>query len=93
MLEGMGLPWAVAVLGGDVVGSGMAEMAIGLGGHVRVGLEDFADPAGRTPTNEELVAEVADLARRAGRGVASPADTSRILFTPRGSGEDFSPHR
>jgi uncharacterized protein (DUF849 family) len=93
MIEGMGLPWAVAVLGGDVVGSGMAEMAIGLGGHVRVGLEDFADPAGRTPTNEELVAEVADLARRAGRGVASPADTSRILFTPRGSGEDFSPHR
>ncbi|MBU3718487.1 MAG: 3-keto-5-aminohexanoate cleavage protein [Actinobacteria bacterium] len=82
MLAGTGLAWAVAVLGGDVVGSGLATMAIERGGHVRVGLEDFADAAGRTPRNDELVAEVADLARRSGRGVATSADTARILRLP-----------
>jgi len=35
------LPWMVGVIGGDVVGSGMAALAIERGGHVRVGLEDF----------------------------------------------------
>jgi len=79
MIEGTDLPWAVAVLGGDVVASGLADMAIELGGHVRVGLEDYADPTGRQPTNEELVAEVADLARRSGRGVASPTEAATIL--------------
>ena len=79
MLGGTGLPWAVAVLGGDVVGSGLAAAAIERGGHVRVGLEDFASSSGRQPTNTELVAEVAELARRSGRGVASCADTARLV--------------
>ena len=85
LLAGTGLPWAVAVLGGDVVGSGMARWAIERGGHVRVGLEDFSDPQGldsRQPTNAELVAEVADLARVGGRGVATSADAARILHLP-----------
>ncbi len=38
MLEGTGLPWLVAVLGGDVT-DGLARLAIERGGHVRVGLE------------------------------------------------------
>ncbi|MEY3340980.1 MAG: hypothetical protein RLZZ269_891 [Actinomycetota bacterium] len=82
MLAGTGLAWAVAVLGGDAVGSGIAEAAIARGGHVRVGLEDFASASGRTPSNEELVAEVAELARLSGRGVASCSDTARILQLP-----------
>src|SRR6185437_15919956 len=44
LLEPSGLPWSVAVLGGDVVGCGLAELAIRRGGHVRVGLEDYAGP-------------------------------------------------
>lgn len=44
LLEPSGLPWSVAVLGGDVVGCGLAEVAIRRGGHVRVGLEDHARP-------------------------------------------------
>lgn len=79
LLAGTGLPWAVAVLGGDVVGSGMAGWAIERGGHVRVGLEDFTSASGRQPTNVELVAEAADLARSSGRGVATCADVARIL--------------
>lgn len=81
LIEGTGLNWAVAVLGGDVVSSGLAQMAIDRGGHVRVGLEDFHSPD-RTPHNAELVAEVADLARASGRGVASCAEAATILGLP-----------
>jgi uncharacterized protein (DUF849 family) len=82
LLEGTGLPWAVAVLGGDVVGSGLARRALERGGHLRVGLEDFADPAGRTPTNAELVAEAAALAAEVGRPVATPAEAADLLGLP-----------
>src|SRR5262249_3382360 len=55
LLDGTGLPWSVAVLGGDVIASGLARLALERGGHLRVGLEDYAGP--RAPTNEELVRE------------------------------------
>jgi uncharacterized protein (DUF849 family) len=75
------LPWGVAVVGGDVVASGLARLALERGGHVRVGLEDYAGP--RIPDNAELVAEVARLAREVGRPVASPAEAARVLGLPR----------
>jgi uncharacterized protein (DUF849 family) len=81
MLGGVALPWAVAVIGGDVVGCGLAAEALARGGHLRVGLEDYAGP--RRPANAELVREAADLARHAGRPVASPADAARLLDLPR----------
>jgi uncharacterized protein (DUF849 family) len=77
MLAGSGLPWLVAVLGGDVVESGLAAAALERGGHVRVGLEDYAGP--RTPTNVELVQEVARLIEASGRSVATAAETTTIL--------------
>jgi uncharacterized protein (DUF849 family) len=80
MLDGSGVVWAVAVLGGDVVGSGMARMALERGGHVRVGLEDYGGP--RSPSNEELVREVATLARDVGRPPATIDETARILGMP-----------
>jgi uncharacterized protein (DUF849 family) len=81
MLEGCDLPWAVAVIGGDVVESGLARLALELGGHVRVGLEDYAGP--RTPTNVELVREVVTLAAAVGRPVATAGEAARILGLPR----------
>ncbi len=80
MLEGTGLPWLVAVLGGDVTADGFARMALERGGHVRVGLEDYA--GGRRPRNEELVAEAARLAGEAGREVATPARARELLGLP-----------
>src|SRR5207237_1394730 len=77
MLEGCDLPWSVAVLGGDVVASGLARLALERGGHLRVGLEDHAGP--RRPTNEELVREAAALVRATGRRVATCAEAARIL--------------
>jgi len=81
MLDGAELPWAVAVIGGDVVGSGLARAALERGGHVRIGLEDYAGP--RTPSNVELVAEVVALARAVGRPMATPAEAARLLGLPR----------
>ena len=79
MLEGSGLPWMAAVYGGDVAGAGVARLAIERGGHVRVGLEDhFAPP--RTPTNEELVREVVELAHAGGRRPATPDEVAGIFW-------------
>ncbi|OAI41404.1 hypothetical protein AYO38_03740 [bacterium SCGC AG-212-C10] len=77
MLEGTGLQWSVAALSGDVVGCGMAELAIRRGGHVRVGLEDYAGP--RKPNNVELVEELVALAKSCGRAVATPTEAAAIL--------------
>jgi 3-keto-5-aminohexanoate cleavage enzyme len=80
MLEGSGLPWSVAVLGGDVIDCGLARLALERGGHLRVGLEDYAGP--RRPTNEELVGEAAALVRAVGRPIASCAQAAEILGIP-----------
>jgi len=77
LLEPSGLPWSVAVLGGDVVGCGLAERAITRGGHVRVGLEDWAG-AGE-PSNLELLRALVDLVERLGRQPATIRDARRIL--------------
>ncbi len=82
MLDGSGLPWSVAVLGGDVAGCGLARLALERGGHVRVGLEDHAGL--RHPSNVELVNELASLCADMGRPVATCAEAWAILQNDRG---------
>jgi uncharacterized protein (DUF849 family) len=77
MLDGTGLPWLVAVLGGDVIGCGLAALALERGGHVRVGLEDYVGQ--RTPSNVELVEELASLIQQSGRTVATQTQTLQVL--------------
>jgi uncharacterized protein (DUF849 family) len=79
MLDGTGLTWMAAVYGGDVAAGGIAAVAIERGGHVRVGLEDHHAPP-RMPTNVELVAEMADLCRAAGRRPATVEEAPELLF-------------
>jgi uncharacterized protein (DUF849 family) len=81
MLEGTGLPWSVSVWGGDLMTTPVAQLALELGGHLHVGLEEFYHPD-RTPTNEELVAEAAELVARVGRPLADSAAAARILDLP-----------
>jgi uncharacterized protein (DUF849 family) len=66
----------VGVIGGDV-SSTLAELAIARGGHVRVGLEDYAGPA--RPRNEELVAAIVEMARRQRRPIATSAEAAEII--------------
>lgn len=80
MLEGTGLPWLVSAFGGDLVGCGLARLALERGGHLQVGLEPYAGD--RTPTNVELVREAVSIAAQAGRPVATSADARRIIGVP-----------
>ena len=80
LLDGCDVPWAVAVLGGDVLESGIARVALERGGHVRVGLEDYG--GARQPTNEELVRAAVALAGEVGRPVATPDETAKLLGLP-----------
>ncbi len=80
LLDGCDVPWGVAVLGGDVVESDVARLALERGGHVRVGLEDYA--GSRTPTNEELVREAVALADAVGRPVATCDEAAKLLDLP-----------
>jgi uncharacterized protein (DUF849 family) len=78
MMDGAPITWAVAVLGGSVLDSEIARLALERGGHLRVGLEDF--DAG--PGNAEQVAAAAKLCAEVGREVASVDDAGRILGLP-----------
>jgi len=80
LLEPSGLPWSVAVLGGDVVGCGLAELAIRRGGHVRVGLEDYAGPG--EPSNLDLLRAAVAVVEGLGRAPATTAQARRILGVP-----------
>ncbi|CAB4757709.1 MAG: 3-keto-5-aminohexanoate cleavage protein [Actinobacteria bacterium] len=78
MLEGSSVNWAVAVLGGDCVASGMATMALEAGGHLRVGHEDWAGDGSR-PSNADLVRDAVRLCAAVGRPVATPDEASVVL--------------
>jgi 3-keto-5-aminohexanoate cleavage enzyme len=73
-----GCTWSVAGIGRMQLP--LAVVAITLGGHVRVGLEDnIYYSKGRLATNEELVARVVRIAAELGRPIATPDDARRIL--------------
>lgn len=60
------------------------EWALGMGGHLRTGLEDNIrwDATRLAASNAELVARVAEMCRVAGRGPATPAQAREILRLP-----------
>jgi 3-keto-5-aminohexanoate cleavage enzyme len=67
------------------------SMAVTMGGHVRVGLEDnlFYDTAKTRPaSNPGLVERIVTLARAAGREIASPEEARQIIGIHRSGGED-----
>jgi len=80
MLDGTGLPWSVAVLGGDLLSLPLAEHALERGGHIRVGLEDFGGNG--EPANVELVERAVELCGRKGRAIATAAEAAEILGIP-----------
>jgi 3-keto-5-aminohexanoate cleavage enzyme len=81
LVEGMPEPahWTVAGIGRFEMP--MAELALRLGGHVRVGLEDnlFLSKGVLAKGNHELVAAAVRMVREAGRELATPAEARRIL--------------
>ncbi len=80
MLGDVDLPWSVAVVSGDPFAGGVARHALERGGHLRVGLEDYAGD--REPSNLELVEQAVALCRSVGRPVATAAQAAEILRLP-----------
>jgi uncharacterized protein (DUF849 family) len=75
--------WALAGIGRDQLDANL--IAIALGGHVRVGLEDnlwMDRERGELATNPGLVARIGELAQLADRPIASPAQARQILGLP-----------
>jgi uncharacterized protein (DUF849 family) len=75
------LPWSVAVVSGSTVENGVAHRALERGGHLRVGLEDYAGVERKS--NVELVREAVAECERAGRPVARADEMAKILALPR----------
>ena len=71
------MPWSVALPGGDVFATPIARLALERGGHLRVGLEDYAGPG--QPTNVDLLEQARKLCAEVGRPVATPAQAAELL--------------
>ena len=78
MLRGTNLPWAVAVLGGAIFDTPIAELAVKRGGHLRVGLEDFAG----AKSNVDEVRRARALCEKHGRKLATCAEAVKLLGLP-----------
>jgi uncharacterized protein (DUF849 family) len=78
MIEGTDLCWAVAVLGGSIFDSPIAERAVERGGHLRVGLEDDMGAV----SNVAEVDRARGLCEKHGRPLATPAEAAAILELP-----------
>ncbi|HXY93022.1 MAG TPA: 3-keto-5-aminohexanoate cleavage protein [Acidimicrobiia bacterium] len=78
MLADTDLPWAVTVLGGDILDTPVARLALEQGGHIRVGLEDYSD----AESNVACVQRAVALAEEVGRAVATAAEAVDVLRLP-----------
>ncbi len=81
LVEGIpaGSTWSVAAVGRHQFP--MAELAIKMGGHVRVGMEDniHLEKGVLAKSNAELVAKAVEIARRHGRPLATPEQARKML--------------
>jgi uncharacterized protein (DUF849 family) len=85
VLDDCDVPWAVSLVGGDLIASDLVRPALERGGHLHVGLEFYGGD--RRPTNVELVAEAVAVCAEVGRPVATPDQAATILGLPRGGVE------
>lgn len=79
--EESSIQWTVCNHGGNLLP--LAANIIALGGHISIGLGDWPHLEMGTPTNAEVIVEVAKLARSMGREVATPAEARQILDIPK----------
>ncbi len=77
MLKDVRVNWFAATLGGDNLP--MIPLIVSLGGHVRVGLEDYHYARQGILSNPQIAERAAGAIRAMGHEVATPDDARRIL--------------
>ncbi|HLW71111.1 MAG TPA: 3-keto-5-aminohexanoate cleavage protein [Candidatus Binataceae bacterium] len=77
MLKGVRANWFAATLGGDNLP--MVPLIVSLGGHVRVGLEDYQYTHEGQLSNPQIVERAATVIRAMGHEVATPDEARSIL--------------
>jgi 3-keto-5-aminohexanoate cleavage enzyme len=75
--KGFKYEWSVNNKVGNLFGP--AAVALEAGGHVAIGLGDYPYPELGTPTNDELVKRIADMAEGFGREPATPQEAKKML--------------
>jgi uncharacterized protein (DUF849 family) len=77
MVKGVRCNWFAATLGGDNLP--IIPLIVGLGGHVRVGLEDYQYTRDGQLSNPQIVERAAAMIREMGNAVATSAETRELL--------------
>ena len=77
MLKGVRANWFAATLGGDNLP--MVPLIVSLGGHVRIGLEDFQYARAGQLSNPQLAERAAATIRAMGHEVATPDEARAML--------------
>ncbi len=74
---GRHVEWTVVNFGGNLFS--LAGAIIAQGGHISIGLGDYTYAELGRPTNAEIVARIAGMARELGREIATPEEAKAIL--------------
>jgi 3-keto-5-aminohexanoate cleavage enzyme len=77
MIKDVRANWFAATLGGDNLP--LVPLIVSLGGHVRIGLEDYQYALEGQPTNAQLAERASNVIRAMGHEVATPAKTRELL--------------
>jgi 3-keto-5-aminohexanoate cleavage enzyme len=77
MIKGVRANWFAATLGGDNLP--LVPLVVSLGGHVRLGLEDYQYEREGQPTNSQLTERAATVIRTMGHEVATPDEARAML--------------
>jgi len=77
MIKGVRANWFAATLGGDNLP--LVPLIVSLGGHVRLGLEDYQYAREGQPSNPKLTERAATVIRTMGHEVATPDEARAIL--------------
>jgi uncharacterized protein (DUF849 family) len=77
MIKGVRANWFAATLGGDNLP--LVPLVVSLGGHVRLGLEDYQYEREGQPSNSQLTERAATVIRTMGHEVATPEEAREIL--------------
>ncbi len=77
MLQGVRANWFAATLGGDNLP--MVPLIVSLGGHVRIGLEDYQYSREGQLSNPQITERATTIIRNMGHSVATPEEARQIL--------------